>query len=96
MLKKFNYLWVLVVATPLVACAGNPDSGQAQACRDGLSVAYDELDAAEAQGFGGGVDYTKAASLLAAAKIQAEFEKYPNCIDKVARARAYIVSSKGG
>jgi hypothetical protein len=96
MIKKGNYAFILAVTLSLAACAGNPNSGQAQACESGLSTAYNELDAAEAEGFGGTVDYTKAASLLAAAKIQSEFEKYPNCIDKVARARAYIRSSKGG
>ena len=96
MFKKCKYSLVLAVAMTLAACAGNPNSGQAQACRSGLSAAFDELDAAEAEGFSGSVDYTKAASLLAAAKIQSEFEKYPNCIDKVTRARAYIRSSKGG
>ncbi|GMR18878.1 MAG: hypothetical protein BMS9Abin33_1328 [Gammaproteobacteria bacterium] len=72
----------------LVGCAGNPDSPQARECRNGLSVAYKELDAA--RGKTGAVDFTKAVSLLTAAKIQLEFEKYPNCIDKVKRARAYI------
>ena len=96
MIKKAAHSFVLTATMTLAACAGNPNSGQAQACRDGLSTAYNELDAAKAEGFDGTVDYTKAASLLAAAKIQSEFEKYPNCIDKVARARAYIRSSKGG
>jgi len=46
------------------------------------------------EGFGGTVDYTKAASLLGAAKIQEEFGKYPNCVNKVKRARQYIKRSK--
>jgi len=96
MLKKGCYAFVLAVTTTLAACAGNSNSNQAQACRNGLSTAYGEVDGAKAEGFDGAADYTKAASLLAAAKIQSEFEKYPNCIDKVARARAYIRSSKGG
>jgi len=81
---------VLFMATSvlLVGCAGNPDSPQARECRNGLSVAYKELDAA--RGKSGAVDFAKAVSLLTAAKIQLEFEKYPNCIDKVKRARAYI------
>jgi len=49
---------------------------------------------AKAKGFDGTVEYTKAASLLGAAKIQFEFGKYPNCIDKVQRARAYIAKSR--
>jgi len=59
-----------------------------------LKVAYQELDFARANGFGGTVDWTKAASLLSAASIQEEFGKYPNCVDKVKRARYYIGQSQ--
>lgn len=75
-------------------CAGNPTSSLAQSCENGLATAYKELDFAKASGLDGTVDYTKAASLLTAAKVQYQFEKYPNCIDKVTRARAYIDKSK--
>jgi len=75
-------------------CAGNPNSTIAMQCETGLEVAYKELDFAKADGFDGTVEYTKAASLLGAAKIQSEFGKYPNCIDKVRRARAYILKSR--
>lgn len=77
----------------LSACAGNPNSKKANQCRNGLSKAYDELDYAKVKGFDGTVEYSKAASLLGAAKIQEEFGKYPNCIDKVQRAREYIKRS---
>jgi hypothetical protein len=82
----------LLVVT--AGCAGNPNSSLARQCENGLDVAYKELDFAKANGFGGTVEYSKAASLLGAAKIQSEFGKYPNCIDKVQRARAYIVKSQ--
>jgi hypothetical protein len=75
-------------------CAGNPTGSQAAQCEEGLRVAYKELDFAKARGFGGTVEYSKAAALLAAAKVQQEFGKYPNCIDKVRRGRAYIVKSR--
>ena len=75
-------------------CAGNPNSSLAHQCENGLSVAYKELDYAKTKGFDGTVEYTKAAGLLSAAKIQAEFGKYPNCIEKVDRARAYISKSQ--
>jgi hypothetical protein len=39
---------------------------------------------------------TKAAGLLSAAKIQSEFGKYPKCIEKVERARAYTAKSRAG
>ena len=75
-------------------CAGDPNSSQARQCDSGLDAAYKELDLAKANGFDGTVEYSKAASLLTAAKVQSEFGKYPNCIDKVHRARAYIAKSR--
>lgn len=80
----------------LAACTGEVDTPQARRCADGLAAAYEELDLAEAEGFSGTVDWSKAASLLAAAKVQYEFEHYPNCIEKVQRARVYIKRSKSG
>ena len=80
----------------LTACAGNPNSAAAQQCSDELSEAYSELDINRANGFDGTVNYAKAASLLTAAKVQEEFGHYPNCIEKVMRARAYIAKSKSG
>ncbi len=92
----------LIAASALVlllgdGCTGNPrSSAQGRQCSQGLDAAYEELRAARADGFGGTVDLTKAASLLGAAKVQYEFEHYPNCIDKVRRARAYIKSARTG
>ena len=77
-------------------CASNPNSSLARQCENGLSVAYQELDFAKAKGFDGTVEYSKAAGLLTAAKVQFEFGKYPNCIEKVDRARAYIGKSQSG
>ena len=87
-LVLFMYMFLVV------GCAGNPNSSIALQCESGLEIAYKELDLAKAKGFSGTVEYTKAASLLGAAQIQKEFGKYPDCIDKVDRARAYIVASQ--
>ena len=80
----------------VAGCAGNPNSSLARQCENGLNVAYKEIDFAKAKGFGGTVEYTKAAGLLSAAKIQSEFGKYPNCIEKVDRARAFTAKSRSG
>lgn len=89
------FVTVLTLFLAVIAgCAGNPDSSLATQCENGLEVAYKELDYAKANGFDGTVEYSKAASLLGAAKIQSEFGKYPNCIEKVQRARAYIGKSR--
>lgn len=83
------------LAGAIAACPGAPrDPALAQQCQSGLKTAYQELDFAKAKGFEGTVDYTKAASLLSAASIQQEFRKYPNCVDKVKRARYYIEQSQ--
>ena len=86
--------WLIFPIAIAAGCAENPNSSLATQCENGLSVAYQELDFAKAKGLDGTVEYTKAASLLGAAKIQFGFGKYPNCIDKVQRARAYIAKSR--
>lgn len=78
----------------ITGCVTNPSSRLARQCQDGLKVANKELDFAKAKGFSGTVEYTKAATLLTGAAIQYEFGKYPNCIDKVKRARRFIKNSQ--
>ncbi len=86
---------IIGIAGSLAACSGAPKNIKiAGQCERGLKAAYEELDFAKAKGLGGTVDWTKAASLLSAASIQQEFGKYPNCVDKVRRARYYIAQSQ--
>ena len=93
--RPVNLAVIVGVACLLAACSGPPkDADIAEQCANGLKVAYEELDFAKAKGFGGTVDWTKAASLLSAASIQNEFGRYPNCVDKVRRARYYIEQSQ--
>ncbi|MFC1602588.1 hypothetical protein ACFL3U_03360 [Pseudomonadota bacterium] len=99
MLVTFKRIPILVfmvffLVAAVIGCAGNPNSSLAKQCDNGLTIAYEELDYAKTQGVSGTVEYTKAASLLTAAKVQSEFGKYPNCIEKVSRARAYIKKSQ--
>ncbi|ODN44095.1 hypothetical protein BGC07_12685 [Piscirickettsia litoralis] len=92
MIKKTSLLLISLILT---ACAGAPSNPQqADQCEEGLKQAYKELDYAKTKGLDGTVDYTKAASLLSAAKIQQQFNKFPNCINKVERARYYIKQSQ--
>lgn len=77
----------------LPAAAQSKDGLEAQ-CAKGLDAAYAELDLAQAKGVGGVADMSWAASLLAAAKTQQQFGKYPNCIEKVNRARRIIARAK--
>jgi len=85
-----NLLLVLLMSATVTACAGNPTSSKASRCEQGLTQAERALDAAKAKNVRGSVEISKAAALIAAARIQYEFGKYPNCIDKVNRAQAYL------
>jgi hypothetical protein len=74
----------------LTACSGKVGTREAAECDAGLRIANKEMEDAKINGFGGALEITKAAGLLSAAVVQKTFEKYPNCIDKVQRARAFI------
>lgn len=90
-------LLVVVGGSLLVACAGQPQSGrQDMLCRQGIERAYDELSLARSQGFSGTVGWSKAASLLAAAKLVEQVEQYDQCLENVDKARFYIRQSQGG
>lgn len=75
----------------LAACAGEPaDRGLGPSCRSGLSAASNELKAAKVAGFSGTLEWTKAASLISAAKVQEQFGEYQNCVQKTRDARRFI------
>lgn len=85
----------MVSAALLGACSGQPNRPDlARQCEQGLQQANRDLDLAKANGFSGTVEWAKAASLLSAAAIQKQFEKYPNCVEKVKKARYYIRESQ--
>ena len=96
-MKLYRPRTLVVLGTALfVAGCGRPfDPDLAKSCSNGIDVGYAELQDAEAKGLSGTVQWTKAASLLGAAKVQYEFERYPNCIDKVKRARDYLKRASG-
>jgi hypothetical protein len=79
----------------LSGCTSGRTDDQKEACRSGIEAADKELLDAKAAGIRGGVDLTQAASLIGAAKVQYEFKRYPNCVDKVRRARAHISKARG-
>lgn len=83
-------LLVAVLSVWLPACANNPNSSKAIQCERGIAEVNAMLKQAKAKGLGGTVSVTKAASLLAAAKVQLEFGKFPNCIYKVNKARQHL------
>ena len=85
---------IIFLGLLLAGCSGNISSDYALQCADGLKAAEAELEDAKVKGFNSTVAWTKAANLIIAANVQQQFEKFPNCIDKVQRARSYIQASQ--
>lgn len=88
----------LGLATLLLVAGCTQDSGDrglGPSCEHGLDAAYRELDRAKVDGLSGSVKWSKAASLLAAAKVQEQFEEYENCVLKVRKARSYLSDIRG-
>ncbi|MCH4873404.1 MULTISPECIES: hypothetical protein [Pseudomonas] len=89
--------WMCVpfIALALAGCAGNK-SAYRDSCATQLDAAWHELDLAKAEGFAGTVSYSKALSLLTAAKTQQQFEAFEGCTIKSEKARFYIKESRAG
>ena len=61
-----------------------------QECAKTLDIGNKELEQARVKGLAGSVAFVQASALLFGAKVQQEFGKYPNCLDKAKRARLHI------
>ncbi|UFH50821.1 hypothetical protein [Pseudomonas sp. KNUC1026] len=83
-----------LIAVVLSGCAARTE--YRASCGTQLDAAWHELDLAKAEGFAGTVSYSKALSLLTAAKTQQQFEKYEGCSEKAEKARFYIRESRAG
>ncbi|MCQ4270105.1 MULTISPECIES: hypothetical protein [Pseudomonas] len=88
--------WILIplMALTLAGCAGK--TSYRTSCANGLDAAWKEQSLAEAEGFAGTVSYSKAVTLLTAAKTQQQFEAYSGCVKKVEKARFYLRESRAG
>lgn len=74
----------------LAACADAGDRGLGPACESNLNVAERALAKAKGNSVGKAVDWAKAATLIAAARTQQQFEEYQNCVVKAKQARKII------
>lgn len=96
---KFINRLTLLIAAPIiiftVGCAGGPKPYRNQ-CAEELDLAWFELSIAEAEGFAGTVSYSKALSLLTAAKTMQAVENFDRCYNKASKARYYINESRQG
>ena len=81
-------LAVLCLVT--AACAEPGEASYRPACESGLAEGFAALGKAEARGLKGSANWTRAASLLSAARVQKEFGEYQNCAVKVQSARSYL------
>lgn len=88
--------WMLLpaIALALAGCAGKTQNRDG--CAYSLNAAWKELDIAKAEGFAGTVSYSKALTLITAAKTQQQFEAYDSCVEEAERARFYIRESRAG
>ena len=89
-----QWICLPLLAMMLTGCAGK--TVYRETCANQLDAAWKELSIAEAEGFAGTVSYSKALSLLTAAKTQQQFEAYEGCVSKAERARFYIRESRAG
>ncbi|MGP0174700.1 hypothetical protein ACSVIJ_22860 [Pseudomonas sp. NCHU5208] len=89
-----HWICLPLLAVALSGCAGK--TVYRDTCANQLDAAWKELSIAEAEGFAGTVSYSKALSLLTAAKTQQQFEAYEGCVSKAERARFYIRESRAG
>lgn len=71
-------------------CAAVQSTHLAYRCNSNISTVSAELEKAKKDGYSHSISWSRAASLIAAAKIQQQTEEFPNCINKAAQARYYI------
>ncbi|AOE50591.1 hypothetical protein KS2013_1882 [Kangiella sediminilitoris] len=96
-MKDIKVILILsAIALLLASCAGARKGSSAAQCRQAIDTAYKELSFAKSEGFAGTVNYTKAASLLTAAKTNQTFESYDACVENSEKARYYIRESRKG
>ena len=85
---------LVVVILWLAGCSAKVS--HRSSCANQLDAAWQELDIAKVEGFAGSVSYSKALTLLTAAKTQQQFEGYRGCTQKAHKARFYIRESRAG
>ncbi len=87
-----NFGKFAAMAVPLLVlaagCMGDyADRGLGPQCASSLEAAENTLGNSKARGFDGTVLWTRAASLIAAAKTQQAFGEYQNCVQKAIFAK---------
>ncbi len=91
---RLYWLALPLAVVMLAGCAAK--TNYRSNCAQQLDAAWAELDIAKAEGFAGTVSYSKALTLITAAKTQQQFEAYQGCGSKAQKARFYISESRAG
>ena len=85
---------IVCIAAGLSACAGKPQFRNS--CASESDTAWSELSIAKAKGFGGTISYTKAFSMLTAARTMQAVGNFDSCYRNAKDAREYIRNSLQG
>lgn len=85
---------LIALTAALSACAGKTQFRSA--CDQEVEAAWSELSIAKAEGFSGTVSYTKAFSLITAARAKQTVENFDGCYNSAKDARFYIRESRKG
>lgn len=87
---------VLMLGSLLISACSAIPSPYRQMCKNEVDAAWRELDIAKAEGFAGGVSYTKALGLITTARTMQTVENFDGCIKNSRKARFYIQESRAG
>jgi hypothetical protein len=96
-MKLHKTLLAILSVTSIIslsACAGKTQFRNA--CASEVDAAWSELSIAKTEGFSGTVSYTKALSLITAARTMQAVENFDNCYNNAKDARFYIRESRRG
>jgi len=93
-LLRLSLIFPVSLSICLYSCASKTEFRSS--CASESDAAWKELSLAKAKGFGGTVSYTKALSLLTAARTMQVAENFDACYNNAKEARSYIRSSYKG
>ena len=80
----------IVLLALTASCMEPGDRGLGPSCERLLDAAERDLQRAKANSIGSVLDWTKAATLIAAARTQQQFNEFENCVIKARRAREIL------
>ncbi|MDH5633731.1 MAG: hypothetical protein OEZ10_12155 [Gammaproteobacteria bacterium] len=88
-MKKLISIAIIASIPMLTGMGLLPKSGKG-GCKETIDIAWEELNSAKADNVIGGLRLTKAAGILAQARVRFEAGEYESCIEKAERAREVI------